>query len=132
MRALFKGSEDSIASDSLKEDQAWFNSLGADFFRQFNASNVNTLLEELEAGIKKITPLTVYISFEMDTDEINKLGMWLRKEINPSIVFETKIDPSLIGGCALSWKGILRDYSLRAKIQAEQTEILASFKSSMK
>lgn len=122
--------EDTLAVDPA--DRLWLASLGQTWSQQCNKRNVYQIIESLEKEIGKIKPLVIYISFDMPDEEIEKLGIWLRGQFAPNgserIVFEIKHDPNLIGGCALSWRGVYRDYSVRAKIEANKEKILASFK----
>ena len=111
-----------------KKNKTWLVSLPDDFLKQFEKTNVYEKLDSLEKEINNIKPLTIYLAFEIPDEETETLGTYLRREIKPDLVFDVKLDPSLIGGCALSWKGIYKDYSLRASIQAKREQILSSLK----
>lgn len=126
LKQFFKTEIEDPAPDT--EDTNWLDSLGAEFFEQFNNINVYQKIIELEQDLKKNLVLTIYIGFEMPEDEINKLGNWLRNNFKTKMLFETRIDPNVIAGAALSWRGIYKDFSVRQKIDQDQKEILASFK----
>lgn len=106
----------------------WVNSLGNDFLSQFNKDNINQTFTNLDAYIRQLKPLIIYLPFE-PTDELNsQVGQILRKEFKNHQIFDVKLDPKLIAGCALSLNGVYKDYSLRVKIEAEKAKILESFK----
>lgn len=72
--------------------------------------------------------LLIYIAFEADDQTIYQIGMNLKKSFTSITLFDIKVNPALIAGCALSFGGIYRDYSLKAKIEDKKSEILESFK----
>lgn len=110
------------------DQDPWLLSLGNSFFEGFNEENVYQHLQFLETAIKNITPLILYLAFDMPDTEVNKMGLWLRTNIKNDLVFETKIDPNIIAGCAMSWKGMYKDYSLRARIDENKDKILINLK----
>lgn len=115
-------------SDFNQDDLKWLQTLGDQFFVNFTKTNSTFELEKLGEDLKKIPVLTIYIPFETPEAESQRLGTWLKTNIEPSVIFETRIDPDLIGGSALSWKGIYKDYSLRQTLSERRSEILGTFK----
>ncbi len=112
----------------------WLQSLGEDFFHEINQMNAYQVLGNLEKEIKKMSTLTLFIAFSMPDEEVNRLGVWLRMVMitRPNLLLEIKIDPNLLAGCALSWKGIYRDYSLRQRIETNKEKIIANLKNYLK
>lgn len=111
------------------EDLNWLNSLPASLYQQFNSQNAYQLLGQMEAEIKKITPLVLCLAFKADENAISQICLNARKTFQkPDLVLDVKFNPLLIAGCSLSWKGIYKDYSLKAKIDERKDEILQSFK----
>ena len=121
-----------VEADQAPEDQAFINSLGGEFLKQFNSDNIAQIFEAVEKKISQITPLVIYLPFEMPAQEIDRLGLNLRKDFGQNFFYEIKFDPDLIAGCALVWKGIYKDYSLRSTIAQKREEILESFKGHIK
>lgn len=114
------------------EDINWLKSLGTDFYKNFNKTNVYEQLEAIEKEIKKIPPLIIYIPFDMPDEEKIKLGIWLRTNISPTIIYDLRFDSNLIAGCALSSRGIYKDYSLKDNIDKRRDEVISSMKSFLK
>lgn len=112
-------------------DAAWLSGLGADFYKEFTQSNVYSRVDNIEAELKKISPLVLYLPFEIPGGEIVRVGMKLRGSFGPNFLLEFRIDPNLIAGCALVWKNIYRDYSLRQKINDNREKILGMLKSEL-
>ena len=111
-----------------QKDEAFLKSLPESFFNEFNKDNIYNLLNDLENRIKKLPSLTIYLTFETDDQTLSQIGEFARKTYNPSLMLDVKLDPSLIAGTAFSWKGVYKDYSLKAKLAEKKEEILQSFK----
>lgn len=113
---------------STAEDIQYLATLPKDFFVQFTKDNLSSTFAKIEDGINELPVLTIYLPFETD-DAINlQIGSFARRAFKKIIILETKYDPSLIAGCAFSWNGIYKDYSLKARIEEKKIEILESFK----
>lgn len=110
-------------------DLNWLKSLPQDFYQKFNKDNVYNIFTELEQKTTKLNTLTIYLSFEPDETALTQIGTYSRKLFGfPTLLLDIKINPNLIAGTALVWKGILRDYSLKAQIEAKKGDILQEFK----
>ncbi|TSC64744.1 MAG: Uncharacterized protein G01um101493_28 [Microgenomates group bacterium Gr01-1014_93] len=110
------------------EDIAWLDSLGDDFLKYFTKENLYSTFKDLQEKVDKITPLIIYLSFEVDIAQIEGISQWIRKNLANKLIFEIKYDPAIIGGAAFTYKGVYRDYSLRSKIQQNSEIILTEFK----
>lgn len=126
LKAFFGNNEQTPALSS--QDLNWLHSLPEAFYRQFNKDNVYNIFDSLENLVAKITPLTAYLAFEPDETTLAQIGTYARKLFGHTLLLDIKLDPKLIAGCALSWKGIYKDYSLHARIKEKRVEILDSFK----
>lgn len=126
VQRLFSKSHDLTVSEP--EDINWMYRLGENFYNQFNDQNVYQLCEYFEAQIKQKEALIIYIPFEMPYLEKVKMTALLRRSYGEEFLTEFKLDPQLIGGCALVWRGIYRDYSIKQKIKQNQEGILSTFR----
>ncbi|MBI2338374.1 F0F1 ATP synthase subunit delta [Candidatus Daviesbacteria bacterium] len=121
------GSEAPAEQLSVQEAN-WLSSLPASFYQKFNKDNVYQIFDAIETKINSMPVLLIYIAFEADDQTIYQIGMNLKKSFTSITLFDIKVNPALIAGCALSFGGIYRDYSLKAKIEDKKSEILESFK----
>ncbi len=126
LKALFGNQE--ILAPLSKEDLTWLKSLPETFYQQFNKDNVYTAFANLHMQISKLTTLTIYLAFEPDEAALTQIGSYARKSFGTTLLLDTRFDPRLTAGCALSFKGIYKDYSLRSKIEEKKAEILEGFK----
>lgn len=126
LKHLFASTTDSSPSPV---DLNWLKSLSADFYHQFNKDNVYQIFTDLEKQITNCPVLTMYLTFEPDEMALPQIGSFARQQFNkPSLILDIKIDPNLITGAALAWKGVYKDYSLRLKIGQRKAEIFQGFK----
>lgn len=110
------------------KDANWLKSLPPDFYQNFNKDNVYRLLADIEKQKEGLKNLTIYLTFEPDDFTLNQIGAYARKSFGEQILLDVKYDPNLIAGCSLVWKGVYKDYSLKAQLKEKQSEILDSFK----
>lgn len=109
-------------------DLNWLKSLPTPIYQQFNKDNVYQIFTDLESKINQFQPLIIYLTFEPDDAAMAQIGAFARKTFKDLLLLDTKFDPNLIAGAALVWKGVYKDYSLRAKIEESKLEMLDSFK----
>lgn len=110
------------------EDIAWLASLPGDVFARFSKDNLSSTFKKIDQAVNTLPILTIFLPFETD-DAINlQIGSFARITFKKNVILETKYNPSLIAGCALSWNGIYQDYSLKARIEERKDQILESFK----
>lgn len=122
---IFFGRADLVLNEN---NIVWINSLPKDFLEKFDKNNITQSIAELEKKMSQLQPLTVYLPFEANEEAIKLIGGMARKLFNPKLFLDIKYDPMLLAGCALSWKGIYKDYSLKKRIDERKIEILAGFK----
>ena len=114
------------------EDLVWLEGLGTDFLNSFNKDNTYPIFSQIDQSLEKISPLVIYLPFPTNDQIQIHLGEFIRKAFSKNLIFDTKFDPNLIAGCALSWQGIYRDYSLRKKIVDNRNQLLQNFKKYLK
>lgn len=116
------------AENLSEQDLKWLKLLPKEFYRNFSKDNIYTIFDSLEQQLGKLNPLTIYLTFEPDEITLTEIGNYGRNLWGNYLILDIKINRELIAGCALVWKGIYKDYSLRAQIEAKKDQILESFK----
>lgn len=118
-------------SDAL--DKHWLESFDPKLFLGVTNDQFNSIKLYIDVFINNTPPLSIYFVFLPEPPQIKEVGDWLRKNLNnPKLIFDIKVDPSLIGGCAVVYKGVYRDYSLKAKISEHKEEIMGEFRKYLK
>lgn len=93
------------------------------------SSDYSKITDYIEDFIKNLEALSIYFVFVPDEKQIKEVGTWLRGNLkNPRLIFQVKIDPALIGGCAIAYKGVYKDYSLRSKIGENKSKLIEEFR----
>lgn len=111
------------------EDLNWLKSLPTSFYQQFNKDNVYKIFADLDSQTAKLPVLTLYLTFEPDEVSLSQISAYIKQNFPVSaLLLDIKLDPNLIAGTALVWKGVYKDYSLRSKIEGRKGEILQEFK----
>lgn len=110
------------------EDISWLEDLDKRPFEQLNHNNIYIVFNKIEQMINQSSVLNVYLPFEVNSQIKTIFGQHMRKLFGKVILFDIKYDPNIIAGCALSWQGIYRDYSLRKRIQDNKALLLQNFK----
>ncbi len=124
------GDHDKLALDP--QDREWLKSLPIDYLKLFKKEEFNEIFRSLEKDLESLTPLTVYLAFDPEAKEVKEIGEFIRRTFSKELLIDIKLDASLIGGCALIWKGVYKDYSLKGKLQEKKADMLNSFKSYLK
>ena len=129
IKAFFEGHQGNKAElDLLVQEADWLNSLPSEFFAKFTRENFNVVFDDLEKQLVSTIPVIIYLPFFMPDSEQGSVGEWLKKNVSETLLFETTFDPNLIGGCSFSYKGVTKDYSIHARIEANQQRIIEDLK----
>lgn len=110
---IFLLNEFFIAKNELRDE---FNALmawGQDFISLFTRENMYAGLKEISDGIAKLPTVTLFLPFIPPIYEVPKLCGWFRGNVGGDVLVDIKNNQELIGGCAVVWKGVYRDFSLR-------------------
>lgn len=117
---------DELAEESKGELLEGFDKSLIKDLKSGDYSRINEYIEDFMRGTQA---LSIYFVFVPEDKQIKEIGGWLRNNLkNPRLVFQVKVDPALIGGCAIAYKGVYKDYSLRAKIKDNKTRLIEEFR----
>lgn len=111
------------------QDTLWLKSLPQTLFQKFTKDNVYEIFTNLEKNINNLKVLTMHLAFDPDEASLNELGAHARTTLaSPTLLLDIKLNPNLIAGAAFSWKGRLRDYSLKSKLEEKRQELSEEFR----
>jgi len=129
-RQIYRPNTGEVQKNDIEISQEkWLEKFDKNLLSGMNSQMYSSLTERIEKFIESIVPLTIYLVIVPDEDMVQKIGIWLRQNLNqPRLVFDYKIDPRLIGGCAIVYKGVYKDLSLRAKISDNKEKIMGEFR----
>jgi hypothetical protein len=121
---IFSLNEFFVRKEESRDEFNALNAWGYGFYSQFTKENLYPTLDSIEKNGMSLPTVTLFLPFAPMLYETPRLGKWLRSNVNPRALMEVKIDVSLIGGCAVSYKGIYRDYSLKYYLLRSKAAIL--------
>lgn len=103
-----------------KQQKELYSGVGARSSRPENGSvDFAAAREEIAA----IEPLYLYLPVEFPQETLKEIVAKLRQDFGVNMLLEIKLDRDLIGGCALSYKGVYKDYSLRSRFAEKMEEL---------
>lgn len=112
----------------VTEEIEWLNTYGIQFLTDFQKETFYQSFTRLEESVAKLKLLTLFVVFEPSEEDMQKIGSWLRDNYQQKIVIDLKLDKELIGGCAMIYNGVYKDYSIRSQIAANHDKLISSFK----
>ncbi len=79
--------------------------------------------EQLEKLINAIPVIMLTLPCSLSSDSIEDFGKVIRSYIGSSFSIETRIDPSLVGGCAISWQGRYFEHCFASEFNLHRKQI---------
>lgn len=110
----------------------WVLDLDPAVYSDINPQNIYAVFDNLEKSIKDCEPLIIYLPYELPEEQIIEIGQKLRTDYGKNFLMDIQIDPGLIAGVALSYKGIYKDTSVKQRIMDQRKEVLAEFRKYIK
>lgn len=110
----------------------WVLSLNPSLLTSINQQNIYSVFDKMEKSIKAIEALVLYLPYELPKEQLTEIGQNLREDYGNNFLIDIQINPDLVAGVALSYKGIYKDYSVKQSISLNKKAILATFRQYIK
>ena len=115
-----------IQSQPVEErDQKWLTEIMP--FLKLTKENFSDTFAALEEKAQNIHSLIIFVPVLLPDTEIDTLGEKIRIDYGNNFVIDIRLDPGLIGGAALAWGGIYKDYSIKERIKEKKESIIETF-----
>jgi F0F1-type ATP synthase delta subunit len=88
-------------------------------------SQLSSLISCLTDSINTYPLLTLYVPMELESEDITRIGVWARNQVHKQVLLSFLIAPEYIGGCGISWNGVLKDYGYSNLYEQQKKIILA-------
>lgn len=85
--------------------------------------SLDKVFGQVKEEIEGSETLVVYLAGELGQKETRVIGEKAREIFEKDLFLEFKVDPELLGGAALAWKGQYRDYSLKVRLEEKKEEL---------
>lgn len=87
-------------------------------------TELKKFFEDIQKSIKELPVLTLTLAFEPKDQHLKALAEWFVLNIKQQMLFEITVDPHLIAGASISFKGKTLDYSIRPKLDEVMKKVL--------
>jgi len=84
---------------------------------------VYPVLEGAEESVKALPYLSISIPYPSDDAAVVGIGTWFRNNVHDRIVIDMTTDPSVVGGCAVAYRGYRHDLALHRAITKNKEKI---------
>lgn len=109
------------------EEKKWCEKSIQKITKEIKDTNIEEVFADAEERLKNLEDLIIYLPSQFPAEEVKKIGERVRKDHKP-LLLEIKVDPELLAGAAFSYKGVYKDYSLKAKLEEERDHLREKIK----
>lgn len=78
-----------------------------------NGANATPFLTEIMSMLKAAPKVDITLAFHPTYEQLKGILKWWRTEIEPHIIINLQIDPSLVAGAVIGYKGEITNLSLQ-------------------
>jgi F0F1-type ATP synthase delta subunit len=75
-----------------------------------------SFFQELEKYLQSLPEIKLEIAFSPDDNSLDRISQWLEKELGQKIILDLIINPRVVGGAIIEYRGNWHDFSLAKKI----------------
>ena len=104
-------------------DALFLQSLPESFFESFGQDSFYELLETLAGAVKRLPTLSLTVPVVLSHTDVEAIGTWARKNVDPEVMLEIDIEASVAVGCQIVWKDQLHDYALNHYLALHAEEL---------
>lgn len=114
-----------FAKDTRKPaaDIAFLRTLPDEVLGAFEQNSFYDVLTDITNLSKRLPELSLTLPIVLPRDDVEAIGEWARRMINPDIVLEISVDSTLSAGCQIVWKDRLYNYTLERYLRAHREEL---------
>lgn len=91
----------------------------ADLFKNASTKNPDREEGELRSFQKSISDLPVIkliVASDPKPRVISTLSKWIKDKVDPYAIIDFEVEPEILGGAIISWKGKYKDVSISSKL----------------
>jgi F0F1-type ATP synthase delta subunit len=80
-------------------------------------TSFNPFLTKIKESLSKIPILSLQIAVEPTPSMVEELSSWLMYQLGQKYFLDIEVNPSLVAGAVVSVGGLIKDYTLKKKIE---------------
>jgi len=81
-----------------------------------NLEQQSAFWKKLEKELKSLPEIKLEIAFSPDDNSLERISQWLEKELGQKIILDLTINPKIVAGAIIEYRGNWRDFSLAKEI----------------
>lgn len=113
-----------LSSFSAAANKALFKGKNTEEYEGLKRDEAEKILEETAKKLANMEPLFITLAVQLPEEKLANLGAKIRQVYGRDFLFETAVNPTLLGGAQLVWKGRMLDLSLKNKLETSRPQIL--------
>lgn len=82
-----------------------------------DTTSVQNYLIGFRNTIQSLPVITMHLAFEPTQDTVASFSNWFLVTLKKEVLLDLVLDQSLIGGCAIEYKGKYKEYSVKKKLE---------------
>jgi F0F1-type ATP synthase delta subunit len=82
-----------------------------------DANAIEKFIAELKKRVKEIPVFEFEIAYEPNSNTIKHVAEWIYFNLQQNVLLDVKINPDLIAGAIIGFRGKMGDFSLKKKIE---------------
>ncbi len=82
------------------------------FFVSFAKETFNHTLDQLADAAKRLPTLQLTVPVVLTREDVEVIGLWVRKTIREGMLVEFSVDPAIVAGCQIVWQDQLHDFGI--------------------
>ncbi|MGI8419442.1 MAG: F0F1 ATP synthase subunit delta [Candidatus Levyibacteriota bacterium] len=121
----FSLEKDSLHYLGMKKSEAFLKLMQDNNIATDSASAIKSFIAKLQVTIKSLPLLTITIAFEPNEEVLHTLADWFVMNLNKQFLLEILIDPALVAGAIIKYKGAFMDASSKLLVEKIMQQNLA-------
>lgn len=114
---LLEGLEALLANLYSKKAESESLEIPPELEREYQAaSDKKEFLKALTRELSNLKTLRITTSLRLNRGILENISKWIKTNVDPNLILEIEVDPSIIGGMVIEYKGIYKDYSLSRRL----------------
>lgn len=83
-----------------------------------DASIAADFLKKILGTLKSAYVVDITLAFHPTYEQLQKIVVWWRKEVNPHVILNLKVDPKLIAGAVIGYGGAISDLTIKQDLSS--------------
>lgn len=108
-------------------DIAFLRALPSSFLDAFTQESLYETLNRLSEDSKQLKTLSLTVPIVLSRADVVAIGIWAHQEVDPDLLLDVAVNPSIAAGCRLVWNNRLYDFSLDRYLTENQAALHERF-----